>query len=336
MKLMERSKEKINKKNQDSLTGVLKKDAAEAQIASRMKEKSGGALFLCDVKYINQINERYGHPAGDACLKQVARILSYMIHPNDILGRRSGAGFVIFLPDCQDTGRAEEFAGYLNNRFCASREKWGGKIPLSLTIIWILRKPADTCAALFTRADALRKEQRAALEENEKQDKKRKDYYIKDIRQVRKDLREQISKKGAFCQDYETFKGIYRFLARGLIRGGQEACVILITLVNQEGGSPWLYEKDTLMERLGEDIGSTLRLGDVYTRYSSSQYLLLVIDATKNQADTIVSRIREKFIADGHNNDVLVHRCYQLQPAQTEDIADVGSGGCGPEKSAGR
>lgn len=315
-------------RSRDSLTGVLTKSAAEAQIASKMREKRGGALFLCDVDDIKRINERYGYLAGDECLKQTAQILSYMIHPNDILGRRSGAEFVIFVPDCQDILQAEEYARRLNNRFGASGEKGNGKMPPSLTIVWVLRETEGTCGMLLARADAEMERRHAALKETES--KKGTDHYIKDIRQVRKELLEQIRKPGAYCQDYETFKGIYRFLARGLIRNGQRACVILITVVNEEGGSPRLNEKDELMEQLGEDIGNTLRIGDVYARYSSSQYLLLVINAAKQQADMIADRIREQFLAGGHSNDVLIHHCYELQPAR------IGETAAGCERTAGR
>lgn len=335
-KSAEKPTKKVSKENQDSLTGLLKKEITEAQITSRMKEKCRGALFLCDVDYIKRINEQYGHPVGDECLKQVARILSYMVYPNDILGRRRGAEFVIFTTNCQDVQQTEEYARRLDNRFCAGREKWNGKVPLSLTIVWAMREQGDTCVTLFDRADEKRRERKAASEDNKKQDQNAKDYYVKDIRQVRKDLREQAAITGAYCQNYETFKGIYRFLARGLIRGGQEACVILITLVDTEGGSPPLYEKDVLMERLGDNIGSTLRLGDVYTRYSSCQYLLLVINTTKSQVDTIVGRIREKFLADKFDNDILIHRCYQLQPARLGDMSDDGSISRGSGKIAGR
>ena len=70
------------------------------------------------------------------------------------------------------------------------------------------------------------------------------------------------------------------------------------------------------MEQLGKDIGITLRLGDVYTRYSSSQYLLLVIDTTEGQADRIVTRIRERFLDGRQGEDVLIHHCYELQSAR--------------------
>ena len=105
-------------------------------------------------------------------------------------------------------------------------------------------------------------------------------------------------------------------MERGLIRSGQEACVILLTVVDEQGGSLIPYEKDTLMEQLGEYIGAALRIGDVYTRYSSSQYLVLVIDTTEGQAGMIAERIKERFLEDGRGKDILIHHCYELQPAR--------------------
>ncbi len=146
------------------------------------------------------------------------------------------------------------------------------------------------------------------------------DQYIKDANRVRKELIEQIRKPGAYCQDYDTFKGIYRFLERGIIRSGQKACVILITVVNEQGESLLPHEKDVLMERRGEKIGATPRIGDVYTRYYSSQYLILVIDTTEGQADIIVDRIKGKFLADSPGNNILIHHCYELQPARVGEM----------------
>ena len=76
------------------------------------------------------------------------------------------------------------------------------------------------------------------------------------------------------------------------------------------------------MERLGEHIRSTLRIGDVYTRYSSCQYLVLVIDAAEGQADMIADRIKGKFLAGSLGNDILIHRCYELQPARIREIEE--------------
>lgn len=305
-----------SQESRDGLTGVLLKDSAETRIISKMWEKREGALFLCNVNDMKQINEQYGHLMGDECLKQIARILSYMICADDILGRRSGDQFMIYMPDCRSEEQAREISRRLDNRFRASGGKVGGRIPLSTTVVWALQASTDIWPELLARADGEMERELAERESACKQCRRSKDLYIRDVRQVRKELSEQIQKSGAYCQDYETFKGIYRFLARGIIRSGQKACVILITVVNENGGSPRLDEKDVLMEQLGGQIEDALRLGDVYTRYSSSQYLLLVINTTERQADKIAERIREQFLSSRAGNDVLIHNCYELQPAQ--------------------
>ena len=304
------------RESRDGLTGVLMKDSAETRIISRMWEKREGTLFPCNVNDMKRINEQYGHLMGDECLKQAARILSYMICADDVLGRRSGDQFMIYMPDCRDERQAEDASRRFNNRFRTSGGKVGGKIPLSATVVWALQTPADTWPELLARADGEMERELADMESAWRQSTRSRDRYIRDVKQVRKELAEQIRKPGAYCRDYETFKGIYRFLARGIIRSGQKACVILITVVNEEGGSPWLKEKDTLMKQLGSQIEAALRIGDVYTRYSSSQYLLLVINTTERQADKIAERIREQFLASREGNDVLIHNCYELQPAQ--------------------
>ena len=300
----------------DQLTGLLKKSAAETQIALKMNEKRGGALFLCDVDQLKRINEQYGHQAGDECLKHVARILLYMIHPGDILGRRSGDEFVIYVPECREEEHAKEICGRIEKRFRANGGKAENGISVSVTAVWTLWQPGDTSHRMFERVD-IQLEKRISASIRQKEQKNReKDHYITDVSKVREELIEQIKKPGAYCRDYETFKSIYRFLERGIIRSGQKACVILITVVDEQGGSLLPYEKDVLMEQLGKDIGTVLRIGDVYTRYSSSQYLALVIDTTEGQADRIVQRIKEQFLAGKEGNDILIHHCYELRPAQ--------------------
>ncbi len=307
----------------DALTGILKKNVAEANIASIMSRKQGGALFLCDVDRLHRINDQHGHLAGDECLKQVAQILTYMTRQEDILGRRGGDEFLIYMPGCKDIHRAQETCERIENRFrVGSRGKEKDKIAFSVTVVCVMRNSGDNCRKLLERADAELEKRKAALYTANEQADNVKDHYIMDARRIRKELLEQIKIPGAYCQDYETFKGIYRFLERGLIRSGQKACVILMTVVNGQGESLLPYEKDALMERLGEDIRSTLRLGDVYTRYSSSQYLVLVIDTTEGQADMIADRIKGKFLAGSLGNDILIHRCYELQPAKIGEIIE--------------
>ena len=312
-----------NEEERDQLTGILKKSTAEARITSWMRGRRGGTLFLCDVNHMKRINEQYGHQTGDECLKRVAQILSYMIRYNDILGRCGGDEFIIFMPECLDMGQAQENCRRIQERFHADGRREKDRIPLSLTVVWELRKPGNTYQNLFASVCEKLKRQKGIMD-TVRAETKRKDHYITDVRRIQEELTEQIQKQEAYCQDYETFKSIYRFLERGIARSGQKVCVILLTVVDGQGKSPLPYEKDVLMEQLGEDIGITLRIGDVYTRYSSSQYLLLVIDTAQEQADRIVDRIRERFLDGRQGEDVLIHHCYELQSVRNENTMDRG------------
>lgn len=58
------------------------------------------ALVLYDVDSFKAFNDHYGHPAGDACLKQIAAALqSCCRRPNDVVSRYGGEEFAMILPD---------------------------------------------------------------------------------------------------------------------------------------------------------------------------------------------------------------------------------------------
>ena len=110
-------KKQTRGENLDSLTGVLKKNVAEERIASIVNTEHTGTLFLCDVNRLQRINNQYGHLAGDECLKQVAQILDYMTHRDDILGRYGGDEFIIFVPSCRREEQAQEICRRIEKRF---------------------------------------------------------------------------------------------------------------------------------------------------------------------------------------------------------------------------
>jgi len=66
-------------------------------------------LLLIDIDYFKEVNDTYGHSAGDSALVTIARILKQMIGPDDFIIRWGGEEFLIVL---FDTG-----ADYLE-RFC--------------------------------------------------------------------------------------------------------------------------------------------------------------------------------------------------------------------------
>ncbi|MCX7793288.1 MAG: diguanylate cyclase [Thermodesulfovibrionales bacterium] len=57
------------------------------------------SCLMCDIDNFKRINDTYGHAAGDAVLKEVARLIHSSLRENDEVGRWGGEEFVIILPE---------------------------------------------------------------------------------------------------------------------------------------------------------------------------------------------------------------------------------------------
>ncbi len=79
------------------------------------REKQPLSLILCDIDYFKRYNDRYGHLAGDDCLKQVAdAIQSTVRRPADLVARYGGEEFAVVLPNTDPAGAchvAQRIAG---------------------------------------------------------------------------------------------------------------------------------------------------------------------------------------------------------------------------------
>jgi len=97
----------------DGLTGLLNRRALLERLENEMERagryESGLSLIVCDVDYFKDINDSYGHLAGDKALKCVARTLSGFLRKSDIAGRYGGDEFMVILPGT-DTDGAGKFA----------------------------------------------------------------------------------------------------------------------------------------------------------------------------------------------------------------------------------
>lgn len=137
-----------------------------------------------------------------------------------------------------------------------------------------------------------------------------------DMEQVSLELSESNPQEGAYCQDYDSFVSIYRFVERRLLRVNSSVYSLLCTLTDEHGDFPDLPDRLVLMEELQTIIQRSLRAGDVFTRYSSCQYLVMVSDATDVQTDAIAGRICEKFESSvsAAKRYRLISKRYPLKP----------------------
>lgn len=94
---------------QDALTGLANRrlfdEYLAEQVAVAARHRRPLALVLCDVDEFKRYNDHYGHPAGDACLRQVAQALQSCCHrPADKAVRYGGEEFALILPDTDAAG----------------------------------------------------------------------------------------------------------------------------------------------------------------------------------------------------------------------------------------
>jgi len=83
----------------DPLTSVFNRRGFEAQAQDKLRDSESAAVVYLDLNGFKQVNDKFGHQAGDALLKAFGHRLSYCLRPEDVLGRLGGDEFAIVLPD---------------------------------------------------------------------------------------------------------------------------------------------------------------------------------------------------------------------------------------------
>lgn len=95
----------------DSLTQIANRREFDLHLATEWGRTARTtqplSLILCDIDYFKPYNDTYGHPAGDACLRNVAQAISCLLkRPADLVARYGGEEFAIILPNTDTAGAA--------------------------------------------------------------------------------------------------------------------------------------------------------------------------------------------------------------------------------------
>lgn len=111
---------------------------------------------------------------------------------------------------------------------------------------------------------------------------------------------------GAYYCSYPSFIDTYHVLERNMERTGYSVFLLLCTLVDYAGKPISNREKLELRsETLKQCIGRSLRRGDIFTRYSASQYLVLLVGSNREGCDVVSRRITSSLkIREGSRADV--------------------------------
>jgi diguanylate cyclase (GGDEF)-like protein len=143
----------------DGLTGLANRRQCEDALASELArlDRFGGslALVVADLDWFKDVNDRYGHPAGDAVLREFAALLQDTLRNVDLAGRWGGEEFLLILPGTNLDGGAqvaERIRAALAGRTVLSPD--GDPIPITASFGVAATPPATSAAELFSAADA--------------------------------------------------------------------------------------------------------------------------------------------------------------------------------------
>jgi diguanylate cyclase (GGDEF)-like protein len=139
----------------DPLTGLYNRRFAErhvkTEIARARRRGYPLTLVLFDLDNFKQINDRFGHPAGDTVLKGFAERLAQVIREGDLAARLGGDEFMLLLADCKsaDVPQVLRRLGSILVQFEDQQ------IPVGFSHGWTEYQEGDQSETLFHYADKL-------------------------------------------------------------------------------------------------------------------------------------------------------------------------------------
>lgn len=143
----------------DSLTGLVTRrvldDAVQSALSSADSAR-GTALIMLDVDRFKAVNDRHGHPVGDAALIHIANVLAAHTRPDTIICRIGGDEIAFLMPGCPQSVarmRAEQLVQLIRDSPLPLPN--GGVLPLSVSVgVAHAPRNAENMRELYAEADA--------------------------------------------------------------------------------------------------------------------------------------------------------------------------------------
>lgn len=137
----------------DALTGILNRGAffngAKELFEASRRQAQPLSVALLDLDHFKQINDGYGHAAGDRVLKEFCLRVKSVLRSTDLLGRYGGEEFVLLLP-----GSTSEEALAIARRLKSAVAQEGDALPYTVSIgLATLSSGTGTLDELLAQAD---------------------------------------------------------------------------------------------------------------------------------------------------------------------------------------
>ncbi|MEE0862051.1 MAG: diguanylate cyclase [Lachnospiraceae bacterium] len=298
----------------DILTGVLNRKTGESRIAEAVRTRPGCLVFV-DLDNLKKTNDSMGHLAGDYVLKNLGTIL-LKYGDKTIVSRVGGDEFLCYIPEVEEKEAINMVENIIKEFDIVKKDNEYLKYS-SLSIGMYMSSGKE----LF--ADAVRNADKALYHikhggkagycmYSEIEGMQNKKTSI-DLDNMVKSLKANRTSHGAINVEFDEFKKIYDFVLNIVQRFEHDMQLIMLTLEPIDYNNFDIEEQEYAMYCMKKAIKGALRNTDVSTRFSSEQFLVILLNATDKDVDMILKRIHEKFDKEYKRNEVNV----------SYDIADL-------------
>lgn len=288
--------------HKDALTGLQNRKGVETKINEYIKAGNSGALFMIDIDNFKVINDSFGHIAGDTLLREMAKNLRDNTSEQDIICRIGGDEFVVFYTGISDkeylAGKAKGIIKDVGNML----EKFGYSVASISVGIALAPEDGSDFEELFAKADR-------SLYEIKRNGKNSYGFYQEsihtetkrsmqtDIENVRFILEGRMNKeKGGYNVEYNEFKQLYAYIYRMVVRSRKHIQILLFRFEDSQGNVITdNIQLGIAMKCLESAMIHSLRSVDVGTKYSNSQYILMLMDTDTENGKNAAGRIVEQF-----------------------------------------
>ncbi|CAG9214401.1 PAS domain S-box-containing protein/diguanylate cyclase (GGDEF)-like protein [Paraburkholderia tropica] len=139
----------------DALTGLANRRALEEELAAARLGACRFAVFFVDLDGLKGINDRFGHDAGDALLREAARRLAATVRAGDFVSRLGGDEFVVVSRGVADAQAAGRIAQSICHALARPFVTGGMRVEASASVGVAIREPAGAGSALGALGDDL-------------------------------------------------------------------------------------------------------------------------------------------------------------------------------------
>ena len=149
----------------DALTGLDNRQGVEIKLQRRIDARKPFCVVMLDLNGFKQVNDTYGHEAGDDLLKQFSTELRSASRVTDVVGRWGGDEFIVVLDGnlAEAQSHVERMQKWVFGSYTLHLGPEGPKVDMTAAIGLVEWHAGETIKALLARADAMMYKQKSEV-----------------------------------------------------------------------------------------------------------------------------------------------------------------------------